>query len=335
MRDDLGKSLTAFHKRAKSPQGVFVDVRDWRDARERSRPVRWWSAWTPAELAPFATITMAGSSFFESLTYLATRKVAGDEIEFVRTLVPMQRGIRKPTIRICYFAEQHVGSTEFWSKREGKACLDRIGRHMERRVKRLGFWSGNDVVLDYLAFRMPGLQVQPRIAGSNNYRHLTSCAFIYSAKATPLDRVLMQVFDLTQGDILRARETEDMWQFAMRGAPREGKFGGTYTVYVYDRQQAETLARMVRESDVGHVLDPECVAEAGIADIARPKPGPKPGEKARASGKSFEERQEERRDADRQRKAAQRERKRAAQEAGGTLRPRGRPRKADAAESRP
>jgi hypothetical protein len=206
---------------------------------------------------------------------------------------------------------------------------------MERRVKRLGFWSGNDVVLDYLAFRMPGLQVQPRIAGSNNYRHLTSCAFIYSAKATPLDRVLMQVFDLTQGDILRARETEDMWQFAMRGAPREGKFGGTYTVYVYDRQQAETLARMVRESDVGHVLDPECVAEAGIADIARPKPGPKPGEKARASGKSFEERQEERRDADRQRKAAQRERKRAAQEAGGTLRPRGRPRKADAAESRP
>jgi hypothetical protein len=250
-------------------------------------------------------------------------------------MVPMRRGQRRPTIRIRYFAEQHVGSTEFWSKAAGKACLDRIGRHMERRVKRLGFWSGNDVVLDYLAFRMPGQQVRARIAGSNNYRHLTRCAFLYSAKATPVDRILMQVFGLTQEDILRARETEDVWQFVMRGAPREGKFRGTYTVYVYDRQQAETLARMMRENDVGLVLDPECIAEAGIADVVRPKPGPKVGERARASGKSFEERQEERRDADRRRKGAQRERERAEKVAAGMLRGRGRPRKADAEAAPP
>jgi hypothetical protein len=158
----------------------------------------------------FSTITIAGSSFFESLTCMATQRIAAGEVEFVRRVVPMRRGKRRPTIRIRYFAEQHVGSTEFWTKPAGKACLDRIGRHMERRAKRLGFWSGNDVVLDYLAFRMPGQQVRARIAGSNNYRHLTSCDFLYSAKATPLDRVLMQVFGLTQADIVRARETEDV-----------------------------------------------------------------------------------------------------------------------------
>ena len=59
--DDLMSGLAAFHKRAKSPEGVFVDVADWRDARDRSRAVRWWSAWTPAELAPFATSVIAAS----------------------------------------------------------------------------------------------------------------------------------------------------------------------------------------------------------------------------------------------------------------------------------
>jgi hypothetical protein len=54
MRDDLGKGLTAFHKRAKSPHGVFVNLADSRDARQRSRPVRWWSAWTPMELSSSA-----------------------------------------------------------------------------------------------------------------------------------------------------------------------------------------------------------------------------------------------------------------------------------------
>jgi hypothetical protein len=182
---------------------------------------------------------------------------------------------------------------------------------------------------------MPGQQVRARIAGSNNYRHMTSCAFLYSAKATPLDRVLMQVFGLTQQDILRARETEDMWQFVMRGAPREVEFRGIYTAYVYDRQQADTLARMMRDNDIGLVLDPECVVDAGIADVVRSKPGPKVGEKAKGAGRSFEERQEEKRADDRRRKAAQRDRERAAKEAAGTQRPRGRPRKAACAEARP
>ncbi len=75
--DDLMSGLAAFHKRAKSPQGVSVDVADWRDARDRSRAVRWWSAWTPAELAPFASTAIAASGFFHSLTCLAMRKWSG------------------------------------------------------------------------------------------------------------------------------------------------------------------------------------------------------------------------------------------------------------------
>jgi hypothetical protein len=145
----------------------------------------------------------------------------------------------------------------------------------------------------------------------------------------------MQVFGLSKDDILRARETEDIWQFAMRGAPRDEKFRGTYTIYVYDRQQADTLAWMMRDNDIGLVLDPECVVDAGIADVVRSKPGPKVGEKAGTSDQSFKEKEEERKAADRQRKQRQRERQRAKKEAAGTLRGRGRPRKAGIGEVRP
>jgi hypothetical protein len=335
MADDLVNGLTAFHKRAKSPQGVFVDVADWRDARDRSCAVRWWSAWTPAELAPFASVKIAASSFFESLTYRAALKTAEGEVEFVRRAVPTPGRTRRPTIRIRYFAERHVGSTEFWSKPEGRACLNKVGRHLGRRAKGLGFWSGNDIVLDYLAFWVPGQQVMARIAGSNSYRTLASCAYLYSAKATPEDRVLMEVFGLSREDILRAREVEDVWQFAMRGAVREARFRGTYTIYVYDRRQAEALAGLMRDNDIGAVPDPECVAEAGIAEVERPKSGPKPRQEAAGSGKSFGERKAERRAGDRERKRRQREKERTAKAAAGTLRGRGRPRKADGEAARP
>ena len=350
--DDFMKGLAAFHKRAGSPQGVFVDVADWRDARDRNRTVRWWSAWTPAELAPFATSTIAASGFFNSLTCLATRKWFGGEVEFVRREVGGAARTRKPKVRIRYYTRAHRASTEWWfpsapkkrdgaekpgereKARAGKRCLAAVCRHLEG-VRGLGYWSGNEAVVGYFEERLRGEQVRPKIAGTNKYRDLTSCAFIYSSKARPEDAILLDVFGLTRQEVERAREREDIWQFAMRGAIRMAEFDGTYTVYLYDLWQAEALAAMLREEGIADHVKLEPVAKAGILDEERPKPGPKAGAKAAASGKSFAEREAERREADRQRKQRQREREREAREVAGTLRGRGRPRKPDGAGASP
>ncbi len=354
MADDFMKGLVAFHKRAKSPQGVFVDVADWRDARGRHRAVRWWSAWTPAELAPFATSTIAASGFFHSLTCLATRKWHGGDVEFVRREVGAAgaAGRRKPRVRVLYYTRGHRASTEWWfpsapkkrdcaekpedreKARAGKRCLAAVCRHLEG-VPGLGYWSGNEAVVGYFEERVPGEQVRPKVAGSNLYRRHTSCAFIYSSKARPDDAILLDVFGLTREEVERAREREDIWQFAMRGAIRMADFDGFYTVFLYDLQQAEALARMLREEGVADDVAVEPVAEAGILDVERPKPGPKTGTKAAASGKSFEEREAERREGDRLRKQRQRERERAEKGAEGTLRARGRPRRTEGEEARP
>ncbi|MBL6454528.1 hypothetical protein JMJ55_04275 [Belnapia sp. T6] len=338
MADDLVKGVLAFHKRAKSPQGIFVDVPDWRDARDRDRTVRWWSAWTPAELAPFATSMIAGAGFFHSLTHLTTRKWSGEEVEFVRREVEANNRAGKPKVRIRYFTHGHRASTEWWfpkdpkKSREGKRCLAAVCRHLEG-VHDLGYWSGNNEVVSYFERRLDGEQVRPKVAGSNLYRRHTSCAFIYSSKVRPEDSILLNVFGLTREEVERAREQEDIWQFVMRGAIRMAEFDSIYTVYLYDRGQAETLAEMLRSEGISEDVTLEPVHEAGILDVERPKPGPRPGAKAAQSEKSFEERETERRAADRERKQRQREKERAAREAAGTVRGRGRPTKDSGAEA--
>ena len=202
-------------------------------------------------------------------------------------------------------------------------------------VADLGYWSGNEAVVGYFEGRLQGEQVRPKVAGSNLYRHHTSCALIYSSKARPEDAILLDVFGLTREEVERAREREDIWQFAMRGAIREADFGGIYTVWLYDRWQAEALAAMLREEGVADDVVVEPVEEAGILDVERTRPGPKAGAKAAASGKTFAEREAERREGDRLRKQRQRAKQREEKAAAGTLRARGRPRSAGGAEARP
>ena len=50
LRDDLLGDLVVLDKRARTAQGVYVDVQDWADLRQRNRPLQWWSAWTPLQL---------------------------------------------------------------------------------------------------------------------------------------------------------------------------------------------------------------------------------------------------------------------------------------------
>ncbi len=310
--------------------------------------MRWWSAWTPAELAPFATVVIAASGFFHSLTCLATRKWFADEVEFVRREVSSTTaaGRRKPRVRVRYYTRGHRASTEWWfpsdpekrkdpeKAREGKRCLAAVCRHLEG-VRGLGYWSGNEAVVSYFEGRLHGEQVRPKVAGSNLYRRHTSCALIYSSKARPEDTVLLDVFGLAREEVERAREREDIWQFVMRGAVREARFGGTYIVHLYDVWQAEVLATMLREGGIADDVAVGPVAAAGILDVERPKPGPKEGAKAEKSGKSFDEQQAERREGDRRRKRQQRERERAEKAAAGTLRGRGRPKKSDGSEASP
>jgi hypothetical protein len=179
------------------------------------------------------------------------------------------------------------------------------------------------LVLDRFGMSLAGQMVSPKQAGSNEYRHLNSCAMIYSNKAQTSDEAILEVFGLSKEQIEIARQTEDIEQFVMRGAIRCADFGGVYDIYVYDQWQAEALQRFL---EVNGITDVELIGldEVGIMDEERPKVGRKPPSPEPAAVKI---RADERREKDRLRKQRVREEEKRMKAEAGILRRRGRPSK--------
>ena len=323
INDEFLKGLATFDKRARSSQGVYVDIDDWAKVKGSGRRLKWWSAWTPDELAAFESVTIAGAGYFHSLGYKATQAWFADKVRFqVEEVIAPERA--RPRVLIHYFT-RHRGSTAFWQGK-GQPCLLKVIDHL-KQVPDLGYWATNTDIRPYfVGASLSGEMVSPRQEGTNTLMHHTSCAFIYSAKAVPADGPSLEVFGLTREDVERAREIEDIIQFVLRGALRRFDFGGEYRVYLYDLHQAEALAAYLEQEGIATVeLVP--VEEAGIMDVEREKPGRKRTELDESSKK---ERDQRRREADKARKARDRAAEREERRRAGTLRPRGRPAKEEA-----
>jgi hypothetical protein len=319
IKDDFLKGLATIDKRARSTQGVYVDIDDWAKVKGSARRLKWWSAWTPAELAAFESVTIAGAGYFHSLGYKATQAWFSDKVSFEAEEV-IAPGRARPRVRISYFT-RHRGSTAYWGKAEGLDCLLAVIDHL-KGIRDLGYWATNNVFAPYfVGARLSGEMVSPRQEGTNALMHHTSCALIYSAKAVPADGPSLEVFGLTQEDVERAREIEDIIQFVLRGALRKADFNGEYRVYLYDLHQAEVLAAYLEQEGIATVeLVP--VDEAGIMDVEREKRGRK---RVELDERSKAEQAQRRREADRTRKANGRAAEREEKRNAGTLQGRGRP----------
>ena len=330
MADTHLRDLVAFDKRARSHQGggVLVNVGDWRDATLKGRNVQWYSAWTPAALDGFASVEFAGANFPTSLCGLASQRLDGDRVSYVEQRLGAGQRESKPTVVLRYFTHGHASSTTWWADGPGKQHLNSVLRHL-MTVHDLGYYSGNECVRNYFEGWLSHAEaVRPKQAGTNSLiRHL-SCAFIYSNKAQTADEPIRIALGFTADEIKRARETEDVVQFAMRGAVRDPKFTGTYTVYVYDRDQVDALGCYLRANGVADDVRIEGVEEAGILDARRPASGNARKAALEAEGGSYAGREQARRASDAERKRRKRAEMRAVQEASGTLRKRGRPVKA-------
>ena len=260
-QDSLLKGQVEFIKLAASPSGVYVDLADWKDAGK----VRWWSIWTPGSLKHFNTIQIAGASYETSLGAIVARKHFAGEVELRTVSIPMVRSQIKPTININYFTRTHPPSTTFWDSSEGRRMIKQVCDYLGA-IPDLGYWSGNKEILKLMEWRLAGDRIQPKVAGLNQWREATKCAFIYSSGPTTDDEPLMETFDITGDEVRIAREDEDVVQFAMRGAIRNPGYEGTYDIYLYTEEQADRLAKKLTDSGMGCVvLKP--VVEAGIMEV--------------------------------------------------------------------
>lgn len=271
--DALINRLGDFFKLAARPQGAYVNVHSWKDVKE----FQWVSLWSPTLLEHAASLKIAAAAYLDSLGYKAAKKWWADEIEETKTEIGDPRS-GWPTIRVHYFTEGHEGTSKFWEKSEGRKMIKAVCDYLGEHVSDIGFWSGNEEVRNLMEWRVgiPEAMTRPKIAGSNEYRGLRSCAFIYSSKPLPGDEALRgPLFEMSEADILAAREDEDIHQFIMRGIIRNETYGEEYDCYVYSKRQAEALATKLEA--IAKSVAVIAIGEAGIltATFEKPKDEPK------------------------------------------------------------
>lgn len=319
--EDVGQKLVGLHRAiATSTRTVIVDIDDWADASLTGRRVNWWSIWSLDVLAGCESIVLTGASYVGSIL----QRVMEGSTRITVTLEEVATSVRTDSPRIhTHYYTRHPGSTSWWQTDDGSRCLVQISRHLES-ISFRGYWACNDVVVPYFRHRIPdAAQCKPKQAGSNSLRQHASCAMIYSNKSQANDEPIMDVLGLDDNDIRSAREDEDVFQFALRGAIRAANYNGVYDIHVYDQHQAERLRdRLVTQRYGDVVLVP--IDAAGIMDIARPTSNH--AYKASPPHKSSVEQREQNRLKECQRGRRRREILRDQRQAEGTLRKPGRPR---------
>ena len=290
--DSLLKHIAPLH-RAASRSAPLISIEKWQPGTHR-----WFAYWSPLDLPSPASVTIAGASYSRSLGARLTEAFHKDRVTIQVQEVSRPR-TRQPCVRIRYFAQWEAPSGH-WAKWEGLADLKAIAQAVRAERGDLGFWSGNEtaqlVLSHYISRSKP---IPPKVAGLNEFDQMTSCAILYSSKATPEDAALVEALGLTDSQIREAREDEDIFQFVYRGAIRRPEYGGAYDIYLFSEVQAERLRQMLLSSGLDDVsVVRECIVGAPFSPpVAKPK-----GRKKKRPGETEPE--------SRARKAAERRQKR-------------------------
>jgi hypothetical protein len=313
-----------YHRRVKSRQGVYVNLENWTDSAD-GREWEWYSIWSPLELAAFDDVWVLGNCFTQTVTYKLMRQFYGDQVEFVPFSVGSGVSFARRKLTIRYFTDSHRAASGFFASPEGQDCIRRWADwvHDNSRDQR-HYWCANVKNATSLRYYLPGDNCSSKIAGSNAYRDYTLCSILYSAKPHPSGDKPLRQFGITDDDIKRSREYEDLIQIAFRSSLRVPESVANVEVRVYDREQAEFLREYLLGA--GFDLDVELVyQDIGINHIVKSRGGhPNPLEGL--SEIEIEAFRENKRKTKAQKQQEYRDRLKAEQVAAGTYRGRGRPR---------
>ncbi|WP_374274456.1 hypothetical protein [Brevundimonas sp.] len=275
-RDELTQGLARFHNRVRRGN-VVVDLGSWADLSTRLR-LNYFTIWDVRDLTAYVGVTILANAF-DRLVSAHLIRTLYPEIELRPLDLGRDEAWAPRDLHINYVAHDHVAGSHFFGKTdEGEAAVLAWAKWVEGMVTdRNHFYAANKS----RRLDLPGVQVSPKIAGTNAYRDLTECSILYSAKASPAENSMFA--SLTNGAIdreavRRDREFEDLIQIVFRSSLRVAQDTRPVTVNVYDRDQAEFLQTYFR--DAGFPFATTLTHHDIGVRKAKAKPGPKPRAKA-------------------------------------------------------
>ncbi len=229
------------HQHEPSRRAVVGNLLDWSDMSD-GRRWTWWSLWSPHQLDAFDSVEFMANGFDQSLTFQMLRNL-NPNIVWEEVKLTGGRKFAHRTVRIEYFADQHVASQTMFDSDEGKANLKAIANHLRNRNQ---IWMANDRhAVDMVG--MGGVKLTPLQAGSNQFAGYHNAAAIYCAKPSAETRAVMNLLGVEADVWTHSNEFEPILQFMARTSVRDPQSTETVTLTVYDRDQADYLGRYFRD----------------------------------------------------------------------------------------
>lgn len=243
--DDLTRPVAALHSRVQKG-GAVINLEAWEDLQHRQRLTHF-SIWDVAELAVYDRAVILANSFDSLLTYRLCTALRPNILWKPMAIASGDVWLGRD-LTINYVASDHrAGSTFFDNTEAGRRAVEAwttwVGKNVDAGQH---YWAANK---KRGHLKLPGVQVSPKIAGSNQYRSLTQCSILYSAKASDAEH---KVFAAMTGGLVdheavrRDREFEDLIQIVFRSSLRMPNDTRPVAVNVYDREQATFLADYFR-----------------------------------------------------------------------------------------
>lgn len=314
--DDTLAEWQDFHRRVISQdQPVLCSLTEWEEA-ANGQPWRWFSVWGFSALQAFTEVIVLANAFTETLAHLVSKAIEPSLGFQPLPIRDAQTWVRRKAT-LAYFTEGHEAGTAFWATRTGRGCLEIAARWIANHSRPDNhIWTCNAANTDMLAgLGIPGRHLTPRQHGANQFSGMTTASMLYAAKVGPDERLIIEALGLSVAQVVRAREREDLLQFALRTSLRVPGDPRPVELRVYDKAQAKFLSEVLAATGY---IDVELMAvDIGILDVTKPKPGRPPTTLVATRTEA-------------ERKRTMRAKNREQQISSGTYRPRGRPRKVPA-----
>lgn len=240
--DTLASPIATLHARAADGRNmVMTHLESWAELAE-DPAWTWWSLWSPAQLCAFQSVVILAASFDTSLSYRLCKSVAPDVEWRPLEIVDAERQYTPRRLTIRYFAESHYASRYRFNSLAGRAGLAKIAGYLALRPQSR-IWSCNSREHQTFSARLPHGYISPKQAGTNQWAHIDEAAFIYTSKPHEHERRILAALGVDPQAVIESREFDTIYQFIARTSVRDATSDRPVTAYVYDRLQADALAR--------------------------------------------------------------------------------------------
>lgn len=243
--DDNFRAMATFHARVvASYQGhnkVVANLVDWKEARDSKTKWAWASLYSLTNLSMFDRVELLGNQFLSSVTTQMVRKFDDASVQWVPMKASQPKGFADRNVTIHYFSERS-GSRHLFDSEAGRRTLGKIASHLNDVLPvESSIWSTNDRFKPYMA-DLKHSYIKPRQAGSNEYRHASHAAMIYSANPSKNIIGLLKIMEVGAEAWTATMEHESILQFVTRTSVRVQTSTDDLHFYVFDRADADYLA---------------------------------------------------------------------------------------------